>query len=146
VDVLRGLERVVQVADVGAEVGLLLRVVDDLDALETLDQDADALVGVLEHLEDAPRRPTAVEAVRLRRLVLRVLLRREPEHPVARETVLDELQRRAARDEERNDRRRKDDDAAQRQDRKVRRDRDAADVLVEAVETLTGLRTGGLLR
>src|SRR5207249_3310728 len=53
IQVLGGLEAVLQVADAGAEVRLALRVGGDLDAAEALHQDAHALVGVLEQLEDA---------------------------------------------------------------------------------------------
>ena len=43
-----------QKLDLGPEIGLFLKVPGDRDTSESLDEDADAPVGVLEHLEDAP--------------------------------------------------------------------------------------------
>ena len=145
-DVLRGLVGVLQVAHLRLEVRFPLRVAGHLDALEPLDQDADAPVGVLEHLQDASRGAPRVEPFGVGVLVLRVLLREEAEHPVAGQRLLHEPQRGAPRDQQRDDGRRENDDPAQRQDRQLGRDGDAADVLVEAVEALRRLLARGVVR
>jgi hypothetical protein len=77
----------------GGEEGVALDVFGDLDPPEPLDENAHALVGILEHLEDASRRAPGVEALRWRRFLLGVLLSDQAEHPLARQRALDELQR-----------------------------------------------------
>jgi hypothetical protein len=138
VEVLRGLVLVHQRPRAADEEGIVLEVVLDLDAAQSLDEDAHALIGVLEHLEQAAGRAPRVQAFGARLLVVRGLLRHQPEHAVSGEAVLDELQRRAARDRQRHDGRREDDHAAQRKNRQALGDRNAAGVLLEPIEPLAG--------
>src|SRR5581483_10275247 len=92
VEVLGRRVDVLEVPHVRPEVRLALRVLDHLDALQSLDEDAHGLVGILEHLEDTPRRAARVESLGPRGLLLGILLRREPEHAITGEAVLHELQ------------------------------------------------------
>ena len=95
----------------------------DLDPTQSLDEDADVPVGVLEHFEDAGRASTGEQFFRCRAFVLGGALRNEPDHAVAHERLLDEGERRIPRDQKRDNRCGEDDDAAQRKDRKLVGDR-----------------------
>jgi len=145
-EILRRLVDVGEVAHLRDEVGIVLGVVQHLDPAQTLDEDADAAVGILQHLEDAAGGAARVEPVAAGGLVLGVLLRDEAEHPVADERLLDQLERGAARDQQRCDRGGKDDDAAQREDRQLGGNLDAADVFLEPIEPLLTRLLRRLLR
>ena len=85
-----------EMADARPEEGLVLDVLHHLDAAQPLHQNAHAVVGVLEHLEDAARGPARVQPVHVGFFFFRILLRRHPEHAVPGQRLFDRLERAAA--------------------------------------------------
>jgi hypothetical protein len=113
------------------KVRLALRVGEDLDALHALDEDADAAIRIAERLQHPAGGATRVELVGRGLLDVGVLLRHQPEQPIAGGAIVDQLDGGRARDEQRRDGRREDHDAAQREDRQFAGDGDARCVHVE---------------
>ena len=108
-----------QVLDLGGQVGIVRDRLDEADALHPLDQDPQRPVGHLDHLVDDGDRADLVEVVPAGRLGLRVLDREEREHPLARDDVVDQLDRALLADRERRHRLGEDDGLLQRQDRQA---------------------------
>ena len=103
--------------DVGGEIRQFLRVPLDVDALQSLHQDAHGAVRQLDHLVGEPHRPDLVEQLGPGGLDLGVLRRDERQQAVAGEDVVDQFDRAFLPDGERDHRVGEDDGVAQRQDR-----------------------------
>ncbi len=89
--------------EVGAEVGLLSRVIFDADAPEAFDEDADGVVGEFQHLEHSGRAPVLEHLLRFRIVRRRILLQRQPDEPVAVHRVVNELDAARRLDQQRAD-------------------------------------------
>jgi hypothetical protein len=105
----------------------------DLDPAQALNQDANAAVGILEHLEDSRRRAAAVELVGPGIVGLRRTLRDHADDAIADQCLFDQRQGCLSRDEERRDRSREDHHPAKRKNRKGLADVYIFDVLLESV-------------
>ena len=103
-------------------IGIGLDVSGDLGLGEALHQNLDPLVGQLQHPHDDADGADRVDVVRRGVLDVEGLLRREEDHPVARERRLDGLDRHLAADEQRQHHVRKHDDVAHRQQRQLVRE------------------------
>ena len=113
----RGLDHVGDRLDAGDQVGVLGDVVVDLDPLAALDQDAQGPVGDLHHPRHRAGDADLVQVVGPRGVVLGVLGGDHRQHPVAREHVVDELDRALLADRQRGQRVGEGDRLAQRQHR-----------------------------
>jgi hypothetical protein len=118
----RLLDDVRHALDLGDQVRLVGDVADDSDPLEAGDEDPERPVGDLHHLLDRRDRPDLVQVVPAGLLDV-VLHRHEGEQAlVARDDVVDELDRALLPDRERRPRVREDDGLLQREDRELVRD------------------------
>jgi hypothetical protein len=109
--------------DAGHQVRLGREQVPHTYALEALDHEPHAAVGGARELMDDAGGADRMQVVEAGRLLLRVALRHEGQHPVAAHDVVDELDRARLRDGQRHRRLRKDNTVAQRQDRQRVRNR-----------------------
>ena len=105
--------------DLGRQVRTERGVLRDPRAADALDQDADALVGELQHPHDDGDRADLVEVAGLRVLFVLVALGGEQDHPVLGERAVHRLDRQITRDRQRRDDEREHDHVAQRQNRKL---------------------------
>ena len=110
------------------EVRLVLELVDQPDAADALDEDAQRPVGHAEHLLDDRGGADLVQVVPAGLLDLCVLRGDEREQPVARDDVVHEPDRALLPDRERQHRVGEDDRVLERQDRELRRELDVLDV------------------
>src|SRR5581483_1498121 len=95
-----------------------LNEVIDARAAQSLHQDADAAVGQLQHAHDDRDGADAIEILFARILVLEVFLRRQHDHAVFRERLIDGVDRLLPRYGERDDDEGEDHEILQRQNRK----------------------------
>ena len=118
---LRGLGHLVrQLDELADEIRIGLHLAVELAAFEALDEDAQRPVGNLDHLVDDCGGADLVEVVPAGLVGLGVLHGDEREQAVARDDVLDELDRALLSDRERRHGFREDDRVLQRQDRQRR--------------------------
>ena len=110
------------------EVRLVLELVDQPDAADALDEDAERPVGHPEHLLDDRGRADLVQVVPAGLLDLCVLRGDERDQPVSRDDVVHEPDRALLPDREREDRVGEDDRVFERQDRELRRELDVLDL------------------
>ena len=110
------------------EVRLVLELVDQPDAADALDEDAQRPVGHAEHLLDDRGGADLVQVVPAGLLDLCVLRGDERDQPVARDDVVHEPDRALLPDREREHRVGEDDRVFERQDRELRRELDVLDV------------------
>src|SRR5262245_31714086 len=106
-----------QLFDARLEVALVVFDVVDLRARDALHQDADAPVWQLQHAHNDRHRPRVEKVALPRLLFVGVSLRREHDHAVFGQRLVDGADRTFAADEQRHDHEREDHDVAQRQHR-----------------------------
>ena len=106
-----------QLLQLRRQVRLLLLRLDEAHALEPLDEDSQRPVGDLDHLVHDGDRPDPVEVVPAGRVGLGVAHGQQRQHPLARDDVVDQLDRALLADGERRHRLREDDRLLQRQHR-----------------------------
>ncbi len=112
-----GLADVWELGDPGHQVGLLGDVGTEPDPLRALDEDAQGVVGHLDHPRDDADDADLVEVVRAGLVVFGVASGNHDQHPVGTEYVIDELDRALLADRQRRQRLREGDGVAQRQHR-----------------------------
>ena len=103
-------------------IGFGLDIAGNLGLREALDENLDAFVGQLQHPHDDADRADRVDVLRGGVLDVEGLLRRQEDHPVARQRGFDGLDRHLAADEQRQHHVGKHDDVAHRQQRQLVRD------------------------
>ena len=126
VEFLVALDRLAQAPHVGAEVRFELDEIEQIDSRDALHQHPHAVVGILEHLENAHRRAAREQSLGRRILLFGILLRRESDYARSLAHVLDQPERGRTRNQERMNLVGENNDAAQRQHRQHIRNFDLA--------------------
>jgi len=122
---------VAQVFDPRQKIRARLNRLADFDAPQSLHQNPNVPVRVLEHLEDSRSTTAFVEIVPLGRFLIGRALCDRSDDLVTDQGLFDESEGGFARNQQRHDRGGKHDDAAKWQDRQLIRDRDILDRLFE---------------